>query len=241
MTNILNIGKTQIEYTIRVSTKAKKKRIVVTPSGVEVVVPKKSSSTSITSFVQGKRKWIFDATHELRQMQQNILTQHYSSGAKLQYRGRWLMIRVSQGDVDNVDISYSSKFEVTIPKGLSQTEQLIQTRNAFDLYLKARAFRESKRFARRHERNLSVSSKNVRISNQKHHWGTCGKDNILRINWRLIQAPAIAMEYVVAHEVTHLLHRNHSEEFWATLSKTMTNWREGKIALERWETEHRAV
>ena len=51
----------------------------------------------------------------------------------------------------------------------------------------------------------------------------------------------IAMEHVVEHDVTLFLHRNHSESFWATLSRTRSNWREGKIALERWETEHRAV
>jgi predicted metal-dependent hydrolase len=50
-----------------------------------------------------------------------------------------------------------------------------------------------------------------------------------------------AMEYVVAHEVTHLLERNHSEAFWATLAKTLPDWQERKAMLEHWEGDHRAV
>lgn len=81
----------------------------------------------------------------------------------------------------------------------------------------------------------------MRLSEQKHAWGTCGKDGVLRVHWRLVQAPAAAMEYVVAHEVAHLAHRNHSSEFWAVLAHTMPDWAERKAMLERWEAEHRAV
>jgi predicted metal-dependent hydrolase len=50
-----------------------------------------------------------------------------------------------------------------------------------------------------------------------------------------------ALEYVVAHEVAHLIHRNHSPEFWAALSRTMPDWSERKAMLEAWEHDHRAV
>ena len=52
-------------------------------------------------------------------------------------------------------------------------------------------------------------------------WGSCGRDGVIRINWRLIQAPAAAMEYVVAHEVTHLVERSHGPAFWSALGEVM--------------------
>ena len=64
---------------------------------------------------------------------------------------------------------------------------------------------------------------------------------VIRVHWRLIQAPAAAMEYVVAHEVVHLMHRNHGPEFWDSLSRTMPDWPERKAMLDEWEADHRAV
>ena len=62
-----------------------------------------------------------------------------------------------------------------------------------------------------------------------------------RANAFLAPAPAPAMEYVVAHEVAHLVHRNHGPMFWQTLAGTMPDWAEKKAMLQRWESEHRAV
>ena len=241
MNLFVQIGNTQIPYSIRHSEKAKKKRLVVKPNNVELVVPVGSSDEANTAFILSKKKWLYDALQELEQKQRMQLTQHYGSGAKLQYRGRWLMIRLIKEDVGEVSISYSSKFEVSVPQSLNETERLLAVKNAFDVYLKNRAKQLSKQWVKKYERLLTVTSKNVVMYESKHNWGTCGKDDIIRINWKLIQAPTVAMKYVVAHEVTHLVHRNHSEEFWLELGKAMPNWREGKAALEQWETEHRAV
>ena len=69
------------------------------------------------------------------------------------------------------------------------------------------------------------------------------KDDIIRINWKLIQAPTVAMKYVVAHEVTYLVHRNHSEDFWLELGKPCPtgeterlHWSSGRPNIERFES-----
>ena len=69
------------------------------------------------------------------------------------------------------------------------------------------------RFGRRHAGNLGVEAKGYRLSDARSRWGSCGRDGVVRVHWRLSQAPRMAMEYVVAHELVHLLHRNHSSAF----------------------------
>jgi predicted metal-dependent hydrolase len=54
----------------------------------------------------------------------------------------------------------------------------------------------------------------VRLKEQKTRWGSCGIKDAIQINWRLIFAPAGILEYVVIHELCHLLHRNHGIRFW---------------------------
>jgi len=127
------------------------------------------------------------------------------------------------------------------PAALEGVQKLKAIRVAFDSWLRDRAERDLRRFAHRHEERLGVGAKGYRLSEAKSRWGSLGQDSVIRAHWRLIQAPAAAMEYVVAHEVAHLRQRNHSPEFWQTLARSLPDWAERKVMLERWETEHRAV
>ena len=141
-----------------------------------------------------------------------------------------------RGELQPLTIICRSKFHVAVPRHLEPDERVEAVQVAFGLWLRERAVKGAQRFGRRYSRKLGVKPQGVRIGAQKWSWGTCGKDGILRINWELIQAPAAAMEYVVAHEATHLIERNHSPVFWKRLGEVMEDWEERKRLLERWET-----
>lgn len=240
----LTVGATVIPYDVRESARARAMKIVVTPASVEVVVPVGTSidgPSGVTAYIERKRRWVFDAVRELREKHRALLDQQYASGAKLQYRGRWLMLDVQPGDVPEVRITCRSKFHVVAPATLDPVERPEAIRAAFDAWLRERARDAVEKLGRHHEAALGVRAAGYRVSDAKERWGSCGRDRVLRVHWRLVQAPAPALEYVVAHEVAHLVHRNHSPEFWATLGRTLPDWAERKAMLERWEAEHRAV
>lgn len=244
MTHVLTVGDTEIPYEVRFSSRAVRKRIVVTPGRVEVVAPEGTpweGSRGLHSYLHRKRRWLFDSVRKIEEKHRHLLTQRYASGAKLQYRGRWLMLDVRPGPVEEVEIACRSKFHVVVPEGLAEEERLAAIQAAFHEWLQARAERDLLRFARRHESNLGVQATAYRLSDAKSRWGSCGLDGVVRVHWRLIQAPRAAMEYVVAHELVHLGHRNHLPDFWRTLASTMLEWPEGKRLLEAWEEGHRAV
>ena len=213
MMPVLTVGNTDIPYEVRYSTKATRKRIVVTPQGVEVVAPVGTpldGSDGLLSYLHGKRRWVFDSVREIEEKHRRLLTQRYASGAKLQYRGRWLMLDVEAEDVEAVEVTCRSKFQVVVPAELEGVKKLEAIRTAFDAWLRDRALRDLVRFGRRHEEALGVEPAGYRLSEAKSRWGSLGRDGVVRAHWRLAQAPAAAMEYVVAHELAHLVHRNHS-------------------------------
>ncbi len=156
-------------------------------------------------------------------------------------RGRRLVISVQAADVARVEIECRSRFHVRVPRDLDELARLEGVRDAFDAWLRERALKDARAFARRHQAKLGVEPAGVRVGDQQRSWGTCGKDKVVRINWRLIQAPAAAMEYVVAHEVCHLAVRHHGEAFWAKPGEAMPDWRKRKAVLEGWESEHLVV
>lgn len=70
-------------------------------------------------------------------------------------------------------------------------------------------------------RMLGVPRPRVLIRGQRARWGSCDRRGVIRINWRVIQAPTRLVDYVIAHELTHLLVPGHPPAFWATLGAVM--------------------
>lgn len=61
---------------------------------------------------------------------------------------------------------------------------------------------------------LGVSYNQAKINSSKYRWGSCTPKNNLNFNWRLIKAPMFVINYVIVHELAHLLEPNHTPRFW---------------------------
>ena len=62
-------------------------------------------------------------------------------------------------------------------------------------------------------------------------WGSCGKNGVLFFNWKVLQLPVRLADYVIAHELVHLVEGHHGPAFWATLGRAMPDWQKRKEAL----------
>ena len=72
----------------------------------------------------------------------------------------------------------------------------------------------------------------VRISPATRRWGSCSSRGTLCFSWRLILAPPEIIDYVIVHELIHLIHHNHSKRFWDTVGSVMPDYRERKNWLK---------
>jgi hypothetical protein len=71
----------------------------------------------------------------------------------------------------------------------------------------------------------------ITIRDQKSRWGSCAPGGRLSFNWRLVLAPEWVMDYVVAHEVAHIVEPNHSPAFWAVVDRLNADPRAGRAWL----------
>lgn len=81
---------------------------------------------------------------------------------------------------------------------------------------------------------LGLPAPAVLVRAQQKRWGSCDARGVVRFNWRVIQAPMRLVDYVVAHELVHLRHADHTRECWATLGRAMPDYdarREGLRAM----------
>jgi hypothetical protein len=72
----------------------------------------------------------------------------------------------------------------------------------------------------------------VALSNARTQWGVCNEDGTIRLSWRLVHLEPALADYVVAHEVAHLVELNHSKRFWNLLAKLYPDWRRARHHLE---------
>lgn len=72
----------------------------------------------------------------------------------------------------------------------------------------------------------------IAVKEQKSCWGSCSTRHNLNFNWHLMELPAEVVDYVVVHELCHLLHMDHSPAFWAQVERILPDYRERRAALK---------
>ena len=74
-------------------------------------------------------------------------------------------------------------------------------------------------------RKLGVKAERVEVRDLGYRWGSCGKNGVVYFNWKLLQLPVRVTDYVIAHELAHLLEPHHGPELWRILDRSLPDWR----------------
>ena len=233
---VLVVGKTRIPYEIRESSRAKRKRIVVTPEKVEVVLPEGQGKDQADAFIRSRRRWVYEQREELQHRMARMLDfgpEKLSTGSKVAYRGRMVRLNVAQEDRAEIEVRYRSGFRVR--KGIAHSEHDVAS--ALRTWLRSRAKEDVSHLIRRYSTRHCLSPKGVRVVEMKRRWGSCSENGVLQINWRLILAPRPVLEYAVVHELCHLKHRSHNRAFWSLVGEVLPSYQVAKSWLEA--NEHR--
>jgi len=84
---------------------------------------------------------------------------------------------------------------------------------------------------------LGVAYRRITIRDQVSRWGSCSSAGALSFNWRLVLAPHDVLDYVVVHEVCHLVEHNHGKQFWRLVEQRRPGYRDSRAWLDRhgWE------
>lgn len=82
---------------------------------------------------------------------------------------------------------------------------------------------------------------NLLLSNARTRWGSCTRDGVVRVNWRLIQAPAAQIDYVMAHELAHLAHLNHSPAFWREVARLSPEFASARASLRENSADYQRI
>ena len=195
-------------YTIKRSSKRKKLTITVERDrSVVVHAPESTPEDTIREVVESKRRWIYEKAKHAQKYEERPHPpgKELVNGESTLYLGREYQIELIP--TDSTEIRFERHF--LIPASLAGRRRQV-LRNWYIERAKDMILPKVKNLAA----ILGVEFASAKIVDNRFRWGSCTvKDNV-NLNWRLIKAPMFVINYVIVHELAHLIEANHTPRFW---------------------------
>lgn len=228
-------------YSLRRSPRAKRTRIVVKTDKIEVVAPPHVSERRIKAFVDSQQAWIEQALQRIGSRTNSVNSlapAHYVDGALIPYQGRQLPLSIKATAAKNpkVQLLPDTQFIVYLPAALDDGQRSDHIRQALQQWMKQQSRQLALSLIDKHSARFALQPRSLRIKTQKSRWGSCGPNNDINLNWLLMLAPSVVMEYVIVHELCHIRHKNHSRDFWDLVAQHMPEYQQHR----RWLKQHGA-
>jgi predicted metal-dependent hydrolase len=174
---------------------------------VVVHAPEGTDPDLIRRTIEAKKQWLYTKT---RHPQKDREPPHppgkeLVSGESILYLGRHYLIEI----VDRAGFAIEFRNCFIIPRARAESRGEV-----FREWLKARARERILPRVRKQAQTLGVTYEEAKITEGHCRWGSCTPGGNLTFNWRLIKAPLFMIDYVIAHELAHLIEPNHSPRFW---------------------------
>ncbi|HGL4256551.1 M48 family metallopeptidase [Burkholderia dolosa] len=197
-------------------------------SGLSITAPRWVTLADIEAAIAEKQRWIFAKLAEWKtRTEQRALPQiDWRDGAQLPYLGKTVTIALGAGAV----AFDADALRLSLPLPAQADAQQIKDR--VQGWLQGEAKRIFGERLALYADKLGVTYSVYALSSAATRWGSCSSDGKIRLNWRLIHFPMSIIDYVVAHELSHLREMNHSPAFWQTVESIFPEFREARHTLK---------
>ena len=218
---LIELGGRLVEYRF-----ARRRRrtlgITVDADGLKVAAPLRAPWREVEAFLRHKERWILAKLDEwARVVPAPVL--NCASGERLPLFGEPRELEVRRGRRGVREDG--GRLIVSARRGSRPLPVLLS-------WLKQRALQALAPRATHYSARLGLAAPSVALSNARTQWGLCTEEGVIRLSWRLVHVPPALADYVVAHEVAHLVELNHSRRFWSVVGELYPAWREARERLE---------
>jgi len=179
--------------------------IVERDRSIVVRAPLHTEKAKIEEIVEKKKYWIREKIEHYQKYPSVKQKKEFVSGESLLYLGKPYPLFVVEEDFEGV--RFDSKFVISQQSQKRASEILHEWyfRSAAEVILPKAVHLANQ---------IGVSYNKITIRDLKYRWGSCTPKDNIHFNWRLVKAPMNVAEYIIVHELTHLLEANHSQAFW---------------------------
>ncbi len=216
-----------LNYTIVRSPRRKTLTITVERDRTVVVhAPHDMPEHEVQRLVDAKRQWVLEKLRAPQKYKDRVPPgKEVVNGESAPYLGRDYRIQVTETPSGKVEFS-----EMFLVPRAHQAKRRQVLREWYMTQAKDRILAR----VQQHARELGVEFSGAKIVDNRYRWGSCTVGDNINFNWRLIKAPVFVIDYVIVHELAHLIEANHTATFW-NIVRTKTPTMEKAKA---WLKEH---
>lgn len=217
---------------------------------VKVIVPKYLSDKRIEDLILKRTSWI---NQKLKIQSEIVLPKpkEYVSGECFTYLGKNYRLKIvsdsSGGDSvdsvdsvnsnDSVDNSKEAKLkhgylQIPTPANLTDEKRQNFIKASIKQWYEEHALKRLADKTNRYGEILGVQPRSIKVRDNKSRWGSCSVTGDISYSWRIIIAPHHIVDYVVVHELCHILEHNHSSTYWKHVENTIPSFRECRAWLK---------
>lgn len=231
-TDSIRYGSLVIDFTVTRRNRKTLEIAVEPDTSVAVVAPTGASADAVRAKVKKRASWIVQQQQYFAQFLPRSVERRYIAGETHLYLGRQYRLKIAKAKASCVKIMRGYiVVETDSPKDASEIERLL---NAW--YKEKALAKFSERLdicLQRFSQPNKVEPSGITVRFMEKRWGTMSHQKRLTLNRRLIQASVVSIDYVITHELCHLVVPNHKPAFYRLLRRVMGDWEMRKQKLER--------
>jgi predicted metal-dependent hydrolase len=221
-----------IGYLVQFSSRARRITIKIKPDrSVEVVAPMRVSREEIRHLMGSKADWICAQVASTKRAV--AVRRTFCDGETYPFLGGTLTVRVTRGGSMATAVRNEAVLEVNLPSGMLPSIEQGTIKNAVAIAVKTETLRAAIPRVIHYASAFGVGAPQVNVRKNKGKWGFCTSSGNVTFASELCLLPPRLFDYVVAHEVCHLIVMDHSDRFWDAAKKVMPDCFDRRAELKR--------
>lgn len=197
---------------------------------IELRVPRETTMEAVTALVEKKWSWIITKHTEMKERTKGFREKEYVEGETFLYLGESFPIRIVEDEAHTKEEVVFRDGELVITVRFHDDEK---AKKLLTRFYKKQCKKLVESRIRLYQQNFKTKPKSIKISGNKKTWGTCNSLREMTFNWKLAMAPMEVVDYVVVHEMCHMVHMNHDRSFWRLVGKHIPDYEERQDWLKQ--------
>lgn len=224
----IQFGSKQIDFKLEYSNRKTLGITVTSDMDVKVTAPAGSSLEMIKEKLRKKAPWIIRQQSFFLSFHPKTPARKFIAGETHYYLGRQYLLKISVGKAESVKLK--GKYLEVSTRDKSHVKHLVN-----EWYLNHARLRFTSIAQPLIEtfKKYKVEPSSIVLREMPTRWGSCTPKGKIILNPELIKAPKPCIEYVIIHELCHLVHHDHTQKFIDLQTKEMPDWEKWKMKLER--------